>query len=794
MKKFFLFIFILFCSNSLFSQTGTINGLIKDKDNNQVIEGAFATLSDVQFITVSDKDGFFSFNKIPAGKYILKITFVGYKNYETEIILETKEIITLYVKLEPSYISTGDINVSSVRFESPVKNVTLPLSVVSRDDILKNSYFTVSDAVNNKAGISLVRDGIWATDISIRGLNRNNIVTLIDGNRIETSNDIASRLSLVNVSDIQRIEVIKGASSSLYGSGAIGGIINIITNASGYHKNFHIGGSITSIFNSVNTGISNNLNLNSGAKNWYLKINSSLQNSKNTSTPSGDIKNSQYHDYSITSEIGLIPFKNNEIKILYQNYRGGDIGIPGASVLFSSIADVRYLNVSREMFSAEYKINQLFKGLLDISLKYFIQNIIRDVENIPYTVQKKPATQTQPAQRISILKILPTGSHKTMGGVLQSNWKISKNYNLITGLDIWQRKLNTSRERVQKIEILDSTGNSVINTTYKTTGETPIPDSKYQNIGAFSQNELNLINNKLKLSAGVRFDYIKISNEEAFNPAYEIINGVRNNSPAGQKIIWNSVSDIDESISVNTGALYSIYRNVDVNFNFGYSFRSPSLEERYQYIDLGNLIRVGNPSLHPERGYFIDLGVRIWKNTFSFNGDLFLNYFTDLVTEVTGIYESRPALIKINISKARLFGFDFEAMYNFYKNFVLYGSSSYVRGKDIETNMNLPQIPPLNGRIGMKTQLFNLINFDLSSMYFFEQSKIASGETVTPGYVTFNINAGLNPVNIGFLKLHVFAGVDNILDKSYRNHLSTTRGSITTEPGRNVYMKLKIEY
>ena len=99
--------------------------------------------------------------------------------------------------------------------------------IVDKEEIQKRPAVSLPDILQNEPGISLIRDGIWGTEISIRGLNRENIITLIDGNRITTSTDVAARLSMIDLNDIERVEVIKGASSSIYGSGATGGIANI---------------------------------------------------------------------------------------------------------------------------------------------------------------------------------------------------------------------------------------------------------------------------------------------------------------------------------------------------------------------------------------------------------------------------------------------------------------------------------------------------------------------------------------------------------------------------------------
>ncbi|HEY5534665.1 MAG TPA: TonB-dependent receptor [Ignavibacteria bacterium] len=788
MTRLFLFVLLLFV-NSAFAQKGSIEGEILDKDNNNPVIGANITLSSLQMKTVSDINGLYKFENIPAGNYTLTISHVGYAIGNIAIQVIDGKKLKLSIKLAPSSITVGEIVVSSVRYETLIKDVSLPMEVATGEEISERSYLTVPDILKVKSGIALTRDGIWATDISIRGLSKNNVVTLIDGNRIETATDLSARLSMIDLNDIDRIEVIKGAASSLYGTGAFGGVVNIFTKNGFFNNRPYITGSLTGSFNSVNDNGNGSINLNTGASRWYLKLTGSMRSAKNINTPNGELKNSQFNDNSFSGNLGIMPFKNQEFKLQYQRYEARDIGIPGGGTLFPAIAIVSYPKEKRDMISGEYSIKNILPYLVKVSLKYFYQSILRDVVVLPAQVV------TKPTQRVSVLKLTPNARHYTNGVQFQTDWQIGKFNYLIAGLDLWRRNLDSKRERFQKIETLDSVTHNVNSTTYKTTGERPIPESDYTSLGAYAQNETKLFSDKLKMTLGGRIDRVKTTNALTYNPVYEIVNnGIINYTPAGQKIIWNSRETEDLSWSGNLGLLYNAFKDIDFTFTAARSFRSPSLEERYQYIDLGNLVRIGNPDLVPEKGLFFDAGVRIWKNNLNITGNVYINSFKDLVAEIPGTYEGRPAYIKTNIGEARYYGFDFDFIYNIYKQVLVYGTLAYVRGEDTGNNTDLPQVPPLNGRLGIKIPLFSYVTIDFSSILFAEQNKIAAGEITTPGYATFDLGIYSNPLKYYGMKFQLVGGIENILDKSYRDHLATNRGSITSEPGRNFYFRVNVDW
>lgn len=139
-------------------------------------------------------------------------------------------------------IDIGEVVVSSLRIDRKVKELPAPLTVVRASDYQKQSSLTLSTVLNREPGISLGGDGIWATNINIRGLNENRLVTLVDGSRVETATDLTASMSMVDVWEIDRVEVIRGALSSLYGTGAMGGIINIITKDGHFSDQLYVSG------------------------------------------------------------------------------------------------------------------------------------------------------------------------------------------------------------------------------------------------------------------------------------------------------------------------------------------------------------------------------------------------------------------------------------------------------------------------------------------------------------------------------------------------------------------------
>lgn len=740
---------------------GKLKGKIIDSKTGNEISNANIFIKHTNYYSVSDQSGNYLIEGITPGNYELVVSHIGYKNAVIIINIKYGEFSELLLELIPSIIQLGEVIVSSPKYLQIVKEVPLPLEIVNRQLIDRNSPNSLSDLLTIEPGLTIQRDAVWASAISVRGLSKNNLVTLIDGNRIETSNNLAASLSLVDLNDIGRVEVIKGAASSLYGSGATGGVINILTRQGKFTDGFSLSGSMNSAYNTVNRGSAGNLNLSASSTNWYVNFGTSIRYADDMKTPFETLDNSQFRDNNISANLGITPFENHEVKLSFQQFKAKDVGIPGGEP-FPGESKATYKEASREMYSISYSINSLLPSMSNVTLKYFYQDIFRDVEIIPN-------------QNVIIN---PYAAHKIHGAQLQTQWVLNENNFLVAGLDFWQREYDGKRERTvisQKLKFI----------------EEPVPNSKFLSLGLFAQNELKL-NDKVKLILGGRIDQIHVSNDNSFIPV-SVVSIDPNTIPPDyyRKLIWAESSADDFSWSTNISALYKLSNEIDLTLNLGRSFRSPSLEERYEYIELGGAKYYGDPNLNPEQGLFIDGGLRYWTDNFSVRSNVFINLMNDLVID----HQVNDTLyIKKNVGSARFYGFELTSEFNPFDEIILYGNVSFVRGEDTKENENLPQIPPLNGILGFKTNFLEAVDLDLNSTWYTKQDKVAEGESITPGYLALNLYLSSSPVSLGFANARLHGGIENMLDKAYRNHLSTYRGITRLEAGRNFFVKLNLDW
>ncbi|MGD1007073.1 MAG: TonB-dependent receptor [Ignavibacteriaceae bacterium] len=786
MKNKIILLSMLFIGSGLYAQSISLKGKIIDLNEKLPVENVHISISQAHLAT-SNSSGDFFFDKLQAGTFSLKISHINYKT--EDIILNVYSDTSIVIYIKPKSYLLKEITVTSSKYEQNSDDLSYSASFVSKDKINEVPATSVPELLQYEPGVTIERDGIWGADVNIRGLSRSNIVTLVDGDRIETATDLSARLSLIDENDIERIEVIKGAASTLYGTGATGGIINVITKSGNYQDNFYLDGTYYGGYNSVNNYFSNGLTMYSGAENWNAKITATARKANDVYTPAGVLQNSQFQDYGVSSLLQFKTFADQEAKFEYQQFKAQDVGVSGAYPVFTNSATVTYPVETRELISGEYLFNNISETLDKLSIKYFHQFVFRDVENIPYVIQDIPGTNGQPNKQVSVLEVEPQADHNTDSFQSQANFTLSNTNFLIAGVDFWKRSYTGIRDNYQQIQMLNPFNDSVLQTINRTTVDKPLPDARFNSAGIYAQDDIHLLDNKMDVTLGSRYDFIWISNDKTLSPLYQINNGVINYSPAGQVVLWNAQKDQNKSYTYSLGVLYSLANNLNLTFNAAHSFRSPSLEERYQDVNQGNVISLGNPDLEPEKGYFLDAGLRLHQDDFRIGVSIFSNFMTDLVSQI----QSAPdTLVMINVGKAFLYGFDVDADYNPFGSLVWYGKISYVRGRDTKDETDLSEIPPLNGIFGVKYNIFGHAELDFLAVVFDAQNRVAPSEQPTPGYAYYNIYVNSERYRVSDFDLSISTGVENIFNKEYRNHLSTSRGFYSCEPGRNFFLKANL--
>lgn len=225
-RVFILLLLIPFCG---FAQTATVKGVVKSDTN--MVGFASVGLIGTNIGTSTNNKGFFSLTSQKFGKYILRISAIGYKPYEKTIILKENESINLNISLIPDALGLDEVVISGTMKEVSKSESSVPVEIYTPALFKKNPTPSIFDALQNVNGVrpQLNCNVCNTGDIHINGLEGPYTMIMIDGMPIVSGLSSVYGLSGIPNSLVERIEIVKGPASSLYGSEAVGGLINIIT-------------------------------------------------------------------------------------------------------------------------------------------------------------------------------------------------------------------------------------------------------------------------------------------------------------------------------------------------------------------------------------------------------------------------------------------------------------------------------------------------------------------------------------------------------------------------------------
>ena len=648
--------------------------------------------------------------------------------------------------------------------------LNFPYQMIQGEEAVNHGFITPANALHHVPGVALSRDAIWATSVNIRGFSESKLLFLTDGDRMQTASDIAGVLSTVDMGNLDKIEVIKGAGSVIYGTGAMGGVVNFITKRPAYSERFKTTGHFSTGFHTVNSLWENNLNVNMTNQDWYLALDGSYRMAQNTMTPEGKLPNSQFNDASWGLKGGMRNGDNQELLVNYNHFEAWNVGLPGGSV-FTPNATVRYLGFARNQLNGEYVFRDLSHVLKMLSIKAYTQNIKREVENIA-----NPTTAVFP------------GSYNVTSGLKATADLYFNDYETMTvGVEGWSRDQQTSRMKI-------STASDTI-----VIREQPTPKANMFDVGVFAQHKWVVDPKYWTINTGLRLDFIRTANDTAFREIskHKYVNGVRTEMPANKTVLFREGTKNELAYSAHIDVAFNPAERHKLIFSVANAYRVASIEERFKYIDQLGMPLVGNPNLKPEKGLFSNLSYAYTGKKLLFNTDVFANYLFDLITEKLGIYSGATgfpvqAWINTNVDRALYLGGEFDLKWLISHELEFETHASYVYAVDAKTKEHLPFIPALHGIVKLHYHFHDKIGAYAEMDWEYESEEEHGENQEAHRHAIFNAGFHTTPRKMGLIQVQFIGGIHNIMNLAYEEHLSSLRGINRLEPGRNVFLKAKV--
>ncbi|MDI1242074.1 MAG: TonB-dependent receptor [bacterium] len=793
-----LFIVLSLITAATAQTSDAVDVVIKDANGSPIVgatvEASLSGIS-VQRI-VTDTTGTARFSGLRSGNYRFSAAAEGFSNLSSEVVLPSQTPVPIEIMLGARGISEV-VTVTAARTEVTSDETPVPVSVVGREMIEEKNLNSVGEIFRSLPGTSTVNEGAFQVRPRIRGLDSNRVLILVDGERLNNSRTSTGQsgveIGLVDNSQIESVEVVRGSGSVLYGTDALAGTINIITRDTPVRRDsgFRFGATLDTLYSSNENGRRGSVGVTGSGKWFAFRLAHSMDRFENyfagdanatdlerlraedlQITDDGEVLNSQSHGSSSQVTVRFFPTDSSSLKLGYDQRRAADIGsaglagpntgVPGLTGVFNA-----YFPFSnRDRFSARYDIAGITSNLQRVSARAFYQTQYRDFTN---SVTVGPIPPFFPGVYQYSETVTDT---KTAGYDVQTDWVFGQ-HRVVAGTSFFTDQ-NTDR----RLSISGSRPTSA-NLVYRNTRS--VPDADLSNVAFFGQDEYK-VNSRLKLIGGIRWDRFRTSSE----PTQDFVLDPRLTSAQIEQLGIVGLADgLDVTNSAFTGDIGAVYTVTDkliLSARVGRSFRTPNISERF-FTDAGSAegFLVGNPQLVPETGINFDATVRYRTKRLVASATYFNNYFENfLATQFTGIrLPSGRGFLDVyqtqNIRTARIQGFEAEvdAPFRISAGFLTpYGNFSYLRGDDLDRDLPLDFISPIRVNAGVRWQnVGKNYFFDYNTRIVTKQERLsptflALNDGPEPGYVTHNMSGGYYFRREKF-NFSVTAGISNLFDRYF---------------------------
>lgn len=217
---------MLLTSQTILAQN-TISGQVLSQSG-EPLTGANIVVKNTTIGTASNGDGNYSLPKLKNGGYTIRVSFFGYQTMEKQVVVNGNDLTADFTLTQTS-IDLNAIVITGTRTEKSLANTPVLTQSITMQELQKRDVTNIAEALEFTVPGLEFSSTAAGKSLSLQGIDAQYMLILVDGERLagETYGDVD--YSRINMADVERIEVVKGASSTLYGSNALGGVVNIIT-------------------------------------------------------------------------------------------------------------------------------------------------------------------------------------------------------------------------------------------------------------------------------------------------------------------------------------------------------------------------------------------------------------------------------------------------------------------------------------------------------------------------------------------------------------------------------------
>jgi len=755
-------------------ETGSLEVRVTDADSGQPVAGALVRVRPVSRSAVANAEGVAVFQDLPTRPLSVSVERLGYLPADRTVEIQDDVRTVLEVEMVSSPLEVAGIVVTGTGRERRVGDVYRPTTTMSGSELQRNLSSSVPATLERVPGFAVQYNGPGASSPSIRGMSGDRVLMLEDGGGTGDLYQTASDHGvMVEPLTAQRMEVVRGPAGLLYGSNALGGVVNVIREDIPRSRPSGISGTLSSQFESVNDGIGGAAVLLAPLGPLAVRGELSARTMGETRTPAGPLERTDMTVFNGSVGVSLVGDRG-QVGVSFRDY-DNTYGVPGefnGELIPGGHPGGVDIEARRTggRFRAAYvgSVLGFFESVeMDAHLTRYlhdeIEGIIGGERAIGARFEQLSVESRLVAHHDHSLHDHPAGEIRAEGALgVSYHWR-----DLVAG------------------------------------GASPGTRSGEDwSVSVFGYEEFGL--EPFRLQVGLRYDHRRIS------PARLDSIRVRTQERRIAKAVTPRTFD---GLSGSLAALWDFSEGWTAGASIARSFRNPSMEELYSdgphLADFS--FDIGSPDLDAEKGLGLDLFLRGTRRDLSVELATFYNRVSDFIyylqtgetvrviregarPRVTPVFEARG-------DDAAFLGAEGRVQWEAFSRWVLDATASYTRANRRADSDPLPFIPPLTGDLEVRYEgapFFGSMGLQTAAAQRRVPNPVQIGESaelpqeVTDGYSLLHAGAGMRLQRGGYTHTLTLQA-RNVTDRQWRDHLSRIK-DIAPQPGRNLQLTYRVHF
>jgi iron complex outermembrane receptor protein len=712
----------------------TLTGRVVDTTGTPLAQ-VRVTVLEAERTTLTDLEGRYALSGLPTGTYAVSFALVGYAPQIRRVTLAEQDV-TLDVTMRPTLIELQELQVTASPLATTSLSSPQPTSVLSAEDVQQNRAASLGETISVLPGIRSLSTGSGIGKPVIRGLSSNRVLVLADGQRLENQQWGDEHGPQVEAGEAERIEVIRGPASVLYGSDALGGVVNVVSPAlpDALGRDPFVNAGVIATYATNNQQPDGTVSVEGASGGFGARGSFTGRVSDDVRTPSGALFNSGGKTLSGTGSIGhrgswgsfSATYSHRDERVEIHEDPSED---PGATP-FQRIAEDR----------------ALVSGNLPVGASHL------DVE-LGYERNRRREFEEAGASEVALGLL-----GRTYSADVRLHHPPVRGFAGIIGVSGLRNEFEKFGE------------------------ETLIPNNDYDDLAvlAFEQAEFG----PWSLSLGARYDHRRLNVEDDAELGVVAQRRTYNSVTGNLGVLYRIAEPV--ALVLNLGRGYRSPTAFDL-FSNGVHEGTVRFER-------------GDPGLKNETSINSDLALRLQSQSLTAEIGGFANVIDNFIfPDPTGVIdpESGFEIFQISQGDARLIGMEAALELHATPFLHLRGTADYTHGENTLLDTPLPFIPPFRATYSARLEggQYDWVEdpyLSIGGESNAKQTRVDPEDFAPEGYTLVNLGAGFG-LPLGARQVAFDFQLRNVFDKAYANFLSRYK-TYALDPGRNLIVRVSTEF